>query len=550
MTLASSMEHKVDFQIYQTPPFIDHNNADALPPKITQDSESSVVENDANQPLYNAEIYGSLRKGGAVNFFSKKCVGLVAATFASAFSVECLNCVINPMLKKHFSLKPAKLAASQRLTSIPLAFCFFFGLVSDCYPILGFRRKGYLMIGLATTALSLFVLSALDGYIVTLEEGTAGTGLAATIILFATLASTGNMVTDMCVHTRVLELSQREKLIMRGAIIATYSIFRFLVCIITDACAYAFKVTKTKNHIALIAFGLVIGISIPLVWKAWQEKYYSLSTPMKTRGQILWKVMQQKAVWRILLFMCLFTLFGTITFSLPTVIIAVWSGASGDERFVLQLMYYGAVVLTIAVWRYYFMNRPWRIFFAMSTVLLIVPQVILAVVVSKDIIRNRFFYRFMTLFLSIADGISWLARVVPLTEIIQEGSEGAMVGLMLSTYYLVSMFVETNATGLFTGTNFYNTVEIVFDKPDGRSGVLKALLINYAINALQFTGLFFLPRQKLDTQQLRSYGGYTKCTSAAIVAFALMFFVYTVTVTAFTLNPSTSCMDIAGGDGC
>ncbi|RMX68731.1 hypothetical protein DD238_004952 [Peronospora effusa] len=183
----------------------------------------------------------------------------------------------------------------------------------------------------------------------------------------------------------------------------------------------------------------------------------------------------------------------------------------------------------------------------MSTILLIVPQVIVAICVTQNIVRDRNFYRFMTLFSSISTGIGWLSSIIPLTEIIQEGSEGAMVGLILSMYFLVSMFVETNATGLFKGTNFYNTGDVMSDNAEGRLDVLKALLFIYGINALQFVGLFFLPRQKLDTQQLRSYGGYTKSASAAIVTFALLLFVYSVAVTGLTLNPSTSHMSIAGG---
>ncbi|KUF96115.1 Myb-related protein B [Phytophthora nicotianae] len=517
------MDLKVDFKNYHSPPRADFNDVDAIHNHSaeTQDIESSVVDNNPGQPLYNAEIYGSLRKGGAVKFFSMDCVGLVAATFASTFSMECLNSVILPMLKEHFGLKTAELAAAKRLTSIPLAFCFFIGLLSDSYPILGFRRKGYLIIGLATTVLSFFVLSGLDGYIETMEDGTAGTGLAVAIITFATLASTGNIMTYVCIQTRVLELSQREP----------------LVC-------------EELSPEPLLVFGIVVALSIPLVWKAWQEKYYSLSTPMKTRGQILWRIMQQKAVWSILMFMCFYTLFAGIAFSGPSVIISVWAGASGDNTFVQQLMYYGAMLFTIVAWRYYFMNRPWRAFYGMSIVLLIIPQLVLAILVTQDTLRDRYFYRFMTLFTSISAGIGWLSSLIPLTEIIQEGSEGAMVGLMLSLYFLVTAFVQTNAEGLLNGTNFYNIAEVALDTSEARSDVLKALILNYGINALAFIGLYFLPRQKLDTQQLRSYGGYTKCASAAIVTFAVVLFLYSLIITVLTLNPSTSCLSIAGGDGC
>ncbi|KAF4037303.1 hypothetical protein GN244_ATG10531 [Phytophthora infestans] len=156
----------------------------------------------------------------------------------------------------------------------------------------------------------------------------------------------------------------------------------------------------------------------------------------------------------------------------------------------------------------------------------------------------------MTLFSSASFAIGWIGSVVPLTEIIQKGSEGAMVGLTMSLYFLVGIFVQTNSVGLFEGSNFYDVAEVAADTPAARIDVLKALLLNYGINALSMCGLFFLPRQKLDTQQLRSYGGYTKCASAAIVSFAAILFLYSFSISIMTFIPGTACIRINGGAGC
>ena len=121
---------------------------------------------------------------------------------------------------------------------------------------------------------------------------------------------------------------------------------------------------------------------------------------------------------------------------------------------------------------------------------------------------------------------------------------------MLSLFFVVGIFVETNSVGLFEGSNFYDAVDVIMDTSKARWDVLKALLLNYSINALAFFGLFFLPHQKLDTQQLRSYGGYTKCASAAILTFAVVIFLYSLVMSILTFIPSTSCTRIAGGIGC
>ncbi|GMF22616.1 unnamed protein product [Phytophthora lilii] len=553
--LTFSME-KIDFKNLQSPSF-DLNDADALPLQTvsaTRDVETSVMENGPGQPLYNAEIYGSLRKGGAVKFFSRYCIGLVVATFSSTFAVKCVNNAVQPMLKQHFGLTPVQLAASHRLTAMPQVLSFFFGLLSDCYPIMGFRRKAYTLVGLVMTVMSIWILAGLNAYAESFESGKADTMLAVLVIAFASFASMGNNIMYVGIHTRVIELSQREPLGLRGSIQATYLIFRCVVFIITDACVYAVQTsaTATSSHqtTAFIVYGFVIALPIPIICKYWDEKCYSLSTTIKTRGQILWKIMQQKAVWSVLVFQCFFTLFNQISFSGPAIIVSVWAGASGDNVFVQQLMFNGGTMITILVWRYYFMNRPWRSFYAAAPGLLILPQLLVAILVTQDILRDRLFYRLMTLFSTASFAIGWLSSVIPLTEIIHEGSEGAMVGLIQSLYFLVGIFVQTNLVGLFEGSNFYDIAGVAADTPDARGDVLKALVLNYGINALAFFGLFFLPRQKLDTQQLRSYGGYTKCASAAIVTFSVILFLYSFAVTIMTFIPGTACIRINGGAGC
>ncbi|KAE8914246.1 hypothetical protein PF005_g26696 [Phytophthora fragariae] len=557
MDLLSSRGLKMDFKHMQSPSFDLTSGGDMIPLQpvsAIRDNETSVVEICAGQPLYNAEIYGSLRKGGAVKFFSKYCIGLVAATFSSTFAVECLISSVQPLLKQHFGLTPPQVAASQRLTSMPLVLSFLVGLLTDCYPIMGLRRKAYTLIGLTITVVSIWVMAGLNAYMNAQAQGDVSAGLAVMVIAFASLASIGNNMAYVSIHTRVIELAQREPLGLRGSILATYLIFRCAVYIITDACIFAVKSSATvgtsNQTTGLVVFGFIIALPIPVIYKFWDEKRYSLSTTVKTRGQILWKIMQQKAVWSVLAFLCFFTLFNQISFIGPSTIIRVWAGASGGNMFMGQAMNYGAGIVTVLVWRYYFMNRPWHSFFAACPGLLIVPQLIVAILVSQDIVRDTVFYQFMAMFSSISFAIGWLGSVVPLTEIIHEGSEGAMVGLTLSLYFLVGIFVQTNSVGLFEGSNFYDIAAVSADTSAARGDVLKALILNYGINALAFIGLFFLPRQKLDTQQLRSYGGYTKCASAAIVTFSSILFLYSFAVSIMTFIPATACIRINGGSGC
>lgn len=202
------------------------------------------------------------------------------------------------------------------------------------------------------------------------------------------------------------------------------------------------------------------------------------------------------------------------------------------------------------VWRYLFINRLWPIFFALAPAFQILPNLFVSLMVALDVARDRYFYRVFYSLTYVSDGIGLLNTIVPVTEIVQEGSEGALVGLTLTLQRCVNIFVDTNAYGVFQGSNYYDTAAVAADTSDARWDVLLSLFLNFALNALAWVGLFFLPSQKLDAQQLRMYGGFTKFGGFGILAFCLVLFIYSFVVTPMALIPSTSCLTIVGGSGC
>uniref|UniRef100_K3X0J6 Transmembrane protein n=1 Tax=Globisporangium ultimum (strain ATCC 200006 / CBS 805.95 / DAOM BR144) TaxID=431595 RepID=K3X0J6_GLOUD len=512
----------------------------------------------AGENFYNHEMYGTLRRGGALSFYSVDCLGLAAATFSSLFSYQCLTGVLRPHMSIEFALSVQQNVSVQRLIEIPMALSFLVGLLSDCYPIMGLRRKGYMILGLVLNGASVFVVAGISAHFESHEPKNGDRPSDAMVVLgivMAALASLGCIITYLCVHTRVIELSQREPLRTRGSIQATYLIFRRLVSLLAASFTYAVmgKGTRAPNvslSTAMILLAVISILPLPVILKFWKEEHYSLHTSMKIRGRIFWKIMQQKAVWRIMAFICFFTLFLSIKFSDSTNVIRKWSGAATDNSLVVKVITDVVILFTIAVWRYAFMNRSWRLFFASAPLFQIIPHLLIAILVAFDVVRNRYLYRTMFSATAIADGINSLNNMVPLTEIIQEGSEGATVGLTLSLQRLIGIFVSTNAVGLFQGNNFYDPAEVAADSSSAHWDVLLSLVLNFGLNALALIGLFFLPSQKLDAQQLRMYGGFTKAASSLIIAFSVVMFVYSLVINIMTFVPSLSCVKLVGGAGC
>ncbi|GMF22614.1 unnamed protein product [Phytophthora lilii] len=506
----------------------------------------------AGEQFYNHEMYGSLRKGGAVDFLSVECLGLAAATFTSMLSYQALIVLVQPMYNTQLGLSPTEIVAVQRLIQMPMALSFLVGLLSDCYPIMGLRRKGYMILGCIINAVSVFAIAGVSASLD--DNASASKGMVILALVLVALASIGCIVTYVCVHTRVIEYSQRESLRDRGAIQASYLIFRRFVSIFTSVLSFLALGTGSKPNISVAAAMIILGVisilPLPLVFRYWNEEVYSLNTSIKIRSQILWKIMQQKAVWRILAFIWFFTLFLGIKFSDSTSVISKWAGASGDNSLLVKTIQDFVMIGIMLVWRYLFINRLWPIFFALAPAFQILPNLFVSLMVALDVMRNRYFYRVFYSMTYVSDGIGLLNTIVPVTEIVQEGSEGALVGLTLTLQRCVNIFVDTNAYGIFQGTNYYSKTEVAADTSDARWDVLLSLFLNFALNALAWVGLFFLPSQKLDAQQLRMYGGFTKAASGAIIAFCLVLFIYSLVVTLMSFIPSTSCLTLVGGSGC
>lgn len=74
--------------------------------------------------------------------------------------------------------------------------------------------------------------------------------------------------------------------------------------------------------------------------------------------------------------------------------------------------------------------------------------------------------------------------------------------------------------------------------------------MNYAIDTLALVSLSVLPKQKIGTQQLRIYDGFTRVVALGIAGFLLMLVVYTMVIDAMSFSPTLACRRIVGGDGC
>jgi hypothetical protein len=92
---------------------------------------------------------GALRYGAAPTLWSRECVGLFAQYAAVGLLYGALPGTIYPLLQNYLNVQGTQALAARVLVSLPWSFKVFYGIVSDCFPVGGYRRRPYMLLGWA-----------------------------------------------------------------------------------------------------------------------------------------------------------------------------------------------------------------------------------------------------------------------------------------------------------------------------------------------------------------------------------------------------------------
>lgn len=89
--------------------------------------------------------HGALRPGGDPTITSRANIGLLYQYAVVGFISGVLPSTIYPLLQMYLNCSGAQMATASTLVSFPSSFKVFFGILSDCFPIFGNRRRPYIL---------------------------------------------------------------------------------------------------------------------------------------------------------------------------------------------------------------------------------------------------------------------------------------------------------------------------------------------------------------------------------------------------------------------
>ena len=407
------------------------------------------------------------------------------------------------------------------------------------YPIRGYCRKSYLILGWCVVLLMSMVIVAFSlttSTQVHLRAGTAddsddadsndaeATNPNLSVLLMVLLlgigASCGIAVASMASLTMTMELAQREPLHVRGTLQATFLLVRTAFqWVTTVAISFILQLTpdggsgvRVSSRLSLseiagvMAGGAAVALLAALRWlhedrlpaAADQRTQATQAATSSLRGRTaaFWTCCHRNVVWRIVAFLCLHMLLIGVDNPAAAQATLAWSHVTPQGALHCAIVHDLFMLVAVSGWRVYLVNYSWTRQTLVASLVSIAASVVLYVPTAVGAVRNAWFYALMSAVPGLPRGcMVFLALVAP-TEIAELGLEGVTTGLVQSCQLLSITGARTLSVAL-VGALFapVTAADVARDTREARHTVLTAALTLCAVNLLGSLAMIpLLPR--------------------------------------------------------
>ncbi|RHZ26597.1 hypothetical protein DYB31_004771 [Aphanomyces astaci] len=520
---------------------------------------------------------GVLAEGGALDLFSREAFALYIQYGAVGVMYGILPALRYPIFNIYLNLEGYQTSAYKVLIVIGWSFKVFYGLLSDCVPICGYRRKSWILIGWTVTMICLSVMTFSSfGEPFCNREKTkfCGTPLekvpkselqyfnltapdnGTLFILLSMFIAFGYVLSASASDAMVVEYAQREPVAIRGRIqTAIYTvrelsgIFSYLLSGLAlngpnYAGSFSFALSPNAPYgIVLVPCVLVVLSTIFLLVEKKTEPS-CLTQWLST----FWKSLQSRVMWQICLFRFLSNVFHGVNTTATLPISSHWAKVEPLNDALSNIIgniLFAGILVVVSKWG---LHWNWRWTIAAGTLGMIVIDGFVAYMTIWDVVRNQWFFTGVALAENVPQGLRFIVATYMAVEIADKGNEGATYGLVSTVSNLASPF----ASIFYKYVNSYFKVsqnDVKSDTLEVRWDVAYVHMIMYGFKVASLFWLFLLPPQKAEIQALKAHGGKSKVAGVLLVVIFLFCLSFAVSSNIMSIFPSTKCLRIAGGNG-
>ncbi|CAH0487906.1 unnamed protein product [Peronospora farinosa] len=519
---------------------------------------------------------GALRPGGMPKLTSRDHIGLLFQYAAVGLVYGMLPETIYPFMQQYLNCSGAQVAAAKELVVLPWSFKVFYGIISDCYPIWGYRRRPYMAIGWAICIGMLLIMALLpigqpyytipaDREVVPADYTPEiearinydATSQGAKYVVLMFFAAFGYVLSDVCSDSIVCELAQQEPMAKRGKTqSAIYTVRTTLVIIGELLVGFCFNgedyggdFNFSLNFSELMIIMVVLTIpAVPMTWYFIKEEKAERADFRKYIGEF-WDLLCKRVVYQVIAHHFFAGIFSGISYTASSPVQSYLVGVTPINNMLNDVIGHLCFMTGIVVTSKYGLHWDWRLMIIATGIVVIVVDCLVALVTIWDIFRNQWFWLGPPIAVQIPSGVAWIIALFVTVEIAGIGNEGAVYGLMTTVGNLAVPFATT-MTLLINGPLNITNARVQSDDHSVRMDITYTILISYAMKIFSWVFLILLPRQKKETQELARTGGSSKLFGGITIGYLSFALVWSVMANTLAIFESTSCLLIAGGKGC
>ncbi|KAF0694298.1 Aste57867_14810 [Aphanomyces stellatus] len=525
------------------------------------DADGNYVDNKTPNDLED----GALRDGGAPIYTSPEVLAILGQYFCVGIVYGALPYVPYSILIQYFHVSGAQYSSAKALISLGWSFKVFVGIISDVFPIFGYRRKGYMMIGWFVCGVCLLVLGCMshgepynlklpkdDPYNV--EVNTKGTRIG----LLCALATISYIFADVPADAMVVEYAQREPEQVRGRmqtlIYGTRTLTSLTTTLIVGICLNSDKYQGTFDwDMGLNNFFIMLCVpsfcAVPMTYFFIVDRKMSAVRWADYRSQ-LWGLIQKRCVWQLMLFNFFFNLFAfNCSTTASGFVQSNWAGVANVNYSIMSAI--GSLIFAtiLAVMGKWGTMWNWRMWLVITTLGTNAIDSVVQYLTIYDVVRNQWFYLGVPLVENVPQAVQFIITTFAIVEVADVGNEGMIYGLLTTCSNMATPF-GTMITNLISDQFRITEDDVIRDDKDARDQVAISYAIYYCFTIFATTLVVFYPTQKKMLAEWKKDGGLYPTVGACALVGGFVTLSMAVTSNLLTMFQSTKCLRFAGGHGC
>ncbi|KAF1334517.1 Folate-biopterin transporter, partial [Globisporangium splendens] len=516
---------------------------------------------------------GAIREGEPPKICSRESLGLLAQYAGVGLVGGVLPGVIYPVLQNYLNAEGTIVVSATVLVQLPWSYKMFFGIISDCFPIFGCRRRPYMIIGWIFCCVMLFLMAGLhvpaayygdlslrnvspsawtDAQKAMINEDAPND--AGKYVVPMMLASFGYLMSEVAADALVVEYAQREPLATRGRLqTAVYAVKTAFNAIAAISVAFAFNGEEYGGEFDFsLSFPQMMLIlaccCVPLIPVTWifMDEPKPLPIPFKIYIRAFWDLLQQRAIYQIVAYKFFSGVFNSFNIVSSSNIKSYWVHVTPFNNSIMAIVGQIFYATTLALTGKYGLDWNWRYIIIITMVSALTVDAFMTMLTVWDVVRNQWFWLGVPVLEYLPDGIRFMVATYCVVELAEQGYEGALYGLLTATTNLSTPFGRSMAKIINAQFKVW-LQDIIDDTQEVRRDVTITIWICYAMKLLSLCFLPLLPRQKEDTRELRRTGGKSKIMGIVTIVYLTFAMIWSTMINLMTMYDKTKCWKITGG---